>query len=252
MNITFFDEKQENADIKVYITNLVSQKGNTMIGFLSLDDEEITNIVHTEFPIVSSVNLGKSYNLNLNISVIKNQEFFYTCVPREMDFLARCMLGNIDGVYYEEIDIEDPTKLSLEINTKVLHDWQTGKKIKSPDSLSGSRIYEREDFKVLREILKWMEKNGFQIKKVYVDELKVVDVFTDLYMIKISLDKGYVETVKDFEIISRTGNLQKYINESKEKIDYIDLSYKNKVFYKLKSDTQNAIMSTTTATSSKI
>jgi hypothetical protein len=156
------------------------------------------------------------------------------------------MSGNVDGAYYKDFTEGEDGNLDIEINPKVLYDAKTNVKVLVPDSLSGTRIYTREDFKILREILKWVEKNGFEVKKVYVDELKIVDIYTDFYKIKISLDKGYVNTVKDFEIISRTGNLQKYINDDKEKVDYVDLSYKNKVFYKLKNEVENVKMSTST------
>jgi hypothetical protein len=165
------------------------------------------------------------------------------------------MRGNVDGEFYEGLDYDEVNRLknssttkliNIDINKKVLFDAVTLRKLDEPDSLSGSRIYTNSDFKVLREILKWVQKNGFQIKNVYVDELKIVVIQTELYKIKVNLDKGYVDTVKDFETISKTGDLQKYINEDKEKINYIDLSFKDKVFFKLKNDTDNAIMSTST------
>jgi hypothetical protein len=167
------------------------------------------------------------------------------------------MLGNTEGEYYSGLDYSDTSssatssKLSIEINPKVLYDTDTSKKIEEPDSLSGSRIYTLDDFKVLREIIRWVQKNGFTIKKVYVDELKIVDIYTNVYRIKINLDKGYADTVKDFETISKTGELQKYINDEKDKISYIDLSYKNKVFYKFKSDVKISTSTATTSTSTE-
>jgi hypothetical protein len=267
INFTFFDEKRQNQELKVYVENILRNKANTFLGYLFIDESEIVTAARREFQIVSDIKIAKSLNLDLNVVVTKNEEFFYTCVGEETGFLARCMVGNVNGVYYSSMDNPDYSSstsstterlIKIDINTKVLFDPLTSKKIEEPDSLSGSQIYTSEDFKVLREIIKWVQKNGFKIEKVYVDELHIVDIYTDYYKIKISLDKGYVETVKDFETISKAGNLQKYINEDKEAISYIDLSYNNKVFYKLKkdikvndksnleNDTSDVIMSTTT------
>lgn len=249
INITFFDDKAENVEIKTFTEKIIKDNSNTFLNCLLLNEEDISSKLHKEFPIISSVKISKKINLDLNVVVSKNEEFFYTCMGESSGFLVNCMLGNTDGEYYSGVEYSDTInpqimgkKISIEINTKALYDVESSEKVVEPDSLSSTRIYTKEDFKVLREIIRWMQKNGFEIKKVYVDELKVVDIYTELYALKINLDKGYVDTVKDFETISRTGNLQKYIDDEKENIAYIDLSYKNKVFYKLK----NVIMSTST------
>lgn len=253
-NIIFFDEKPENVEIKNFTENILKKNAGNFYNYLFLDEKEITQIIHKEFAIVSVINISKSFSLDLNVVIKKNEEFFYTCMSDESNFLARCMLGNTDGQYYQGIDypgdLENASttnsKLKFDINQKVLYDNETSLKINNPDSLSGTRVYTKLDFKVLREIILWLQKNSFSVKKVYANELNIVDIYTEFYKIKISLDKGYVETLKDFEIISRTGKLQEYINDKKEEIDYIDLSYKNKVFYKLKSETVVATSTSST------
>lgn len=253
ININFLDEKSENREIEDFTGKILKENSNTFLEFLFLSEENISQKVHKEFPIVSSIKISKKINLELNAVVSKNEEFFYTCMSEDSGFLVRCMLGNTDGEYYNEVEYADTLdknkigkKINIEINPKVLCDVETLEKVSEPDSLSGTRIYSKEDFKTLKEIIFWMQKNGFQIQKIHIDELKIVDIYTEFYTLKINLEKGYANSVKDFEIVSRTGDLQKYINDEKEKINYIDLSYKNKVFYKLKNDTQNATMSTST------
>jgi cell division septal protein FtsQ len=255
INISFFDNTPDNIEIKSFTENQLRSNSGTFLNYIFLDEDMITEKVHKEFPIISKVKIAKSLNRDLVVTVSKNEEFFYTCVGEDSGFLVRCMRGNTDGEFYEGLDYDtvnilknsSSTKLvNIDVNKKVLFDAVTHKKLDEPDSLSGSRIYAIEDFKVLREILRWVQKNGFQVKNVFVDELKIVEIQTDLYKVKVSLDKGYVDTVKDFETISKTGALKNYISDDKEKINYIDLSYKDKVFFKLKNDTENAIMSTTT------
>jgi hypothetical protein len=252
INIEFFDEKSENKDIKEYLNKELRSKANNFLGYLFLDKEELTARTHSEYFMVSGLEVSKNFRLDLSVAVRKNQEFFYTCIPEEEGFLVNCMLGNIDGVYYKEIDVADEKKINMEVNTKALYSSATSKKIDAPDSLSGARIYTKEDFLILREIINWMLKNGYNIKKVYVDELRIVDIYTDFYKLKVSLDKGYSDTVKDFELISRTGDLQKYINEDRSSLEYIDLSYKNKVFYRLKGASTSTETSTSTATSTTV
>ncbi len=112
------------------------------------------------------------------------------------------------------------------------------------------RIYRSKDFAVLKEIISYLQKNSFEIKEIYVNELKLVDINLGDYVIKINLDRDAGQTVDDFETISRAGNLQKYINDDKDAIDYIDLTYKNKVFFKLKGakkiEEENGIIASTT------
>jgi len=247
INIEFFDEKAENQEIKEYLNNILRDEAGSLFGYLFLDKESLTTKTHGEYFMVSGLEVSKNFKLDLSVSVMKNQEFFYTCIPEEVGFLVNCMLGNVDGMYYKEIEEADEKKINIEVNTKVLYNAATSKKIESPDSLSGTRIYTKEDFLILREMINWMLKNGYNIKRIYVDELRIVSIYTDFYMLKISLDKGYSETVKDFELISKTGDLQKYINEDKSRLEYIDLSYKDKVFYRLNGSSTEAETGTTTA-----
>lgn len=233
VSIVFFDNAPENHELQNSIEGLIRREGSSFYNFLTLDEKIITKIIRDDFQDVSKIKISKKPNLDITVTVTKNDKYFYTCVKEDLGFLVPCMLGNSSGEYYKEIATGTEEAIKIDINNKVLFDADTQNPIDSPDSLSGNRIYTSDDFRKLLEFIKWVQKNGFVVKKVYVDELKIVSIFTDFYEIKISLDKGFPETIKDFAIISRTGNLQKYINEDKEKIKYIDLSYKGKVFYSL-------------------
>jgi hypothetical protein len=256
IQIEFFDQKEENEEIKQYVINRILRNGNSFLNYVFLDQEILTKEVHEEFQMVREVRVSKNLGFGVEAKISKNEEFFYTCVEEDFGFVVDCMVGSTEGVYYKDHSLGHPENINISIHKKVLYDAKTEVQIQEPDSLSGSRIYTKEDFKVLVELIRWVQKNGFEVQKVFVDDLKIVDIYTDVYKLKINLEKGYVNTVKDFEIVSRTGNLQKYIIEAKDKIDYIDLSYKDKVFYKLKNGEkplfENAmktdIMSTTSTT----
>jgi hypothetical protein len=252
VQINFFDNKAENADIKKEVEALIRRDAGTLYGFVTLDDSVVTKIVRDDFDVVNKVKVSRKYNLNVVVNVTKNEEYFSTCMRDEENFLIPCMVGNTDGEYYKAVATTTPEDVNIGVSPEVLYDADTQEPLDFPDSLSGSRIYTSDDFRKLVEFLKWVKKNGFEVKKVFVDDLKIVSIYTDYYMIKISLDKGFAPTVKDFELISRTGVLQKYISDDKEEIKYIDLSYKDKVFFMLKNGKDGStfeINASSTATS---
>lgn len=261
VNIDFLDSHatdqqtiNENREIKNYLEQQIRKEANSFIKYLFLNKSLITKLVRDEYQIVDEIHFAKKINLDLNVKVSKNDEFFYTCVDEDQGFLVRCMMGNSNGSFFKEVndDFESDEVLKFKINNKVLHNKYTQDKSEELDSLSGTRIYTESDFSVLKEMLKWLQKNGFQIEELYIDELKIVNIKTDFYVLKVSLDKGYLDTIKDFETISRTGKLQEAINEDKESIEYIDLSFKNKVFFKLKNQLENDIKNDTMSTTSII
>lgn len=250
MHVGFFDDKEENRELQTGISDMLRQKGTSILNYLLIDDDKVSVELHKEYPIISKVDISKTFGMDLNVSVKKNEEFFYTCMGDDSGFLVRCMLGNTDGEFYQEMENDNSTtsKMRIDVVKKSLYDIQTQKKIDEPDSLSGTRIFTREDFSVLREFINYLLKNGFTVKSIQLDELKDADIYTDSYIIKISLPKGYVDSVKDFETVSKTGALEKYINGDKDLIDYVDISFKDKVFYKLKASTAETMSSTSTTT----
>lgn len=247
INIEFFDG-QENAEIKNYLDETIRRESNSFWNYIFLDPEFLTKLVRDEYQVVDNVKIAKKINLNLNVKVFKNDEYFYACVDGENNFLVNCMLGNSNGSFFKEVDenYQNEKVIKFKINPKALYDRKTEEKVVEPDSLSGTRIYTEKDFLILKEILKWLFKNGFIVKEVFVNELKIVEIKTEYYILKVSLDKGYVDTIKDFETISKTGKLQKILDDEKENLQYIDLSFKDKVFFKLKNTTKNDMMSTST------
>lgn len=257
VSVQFLDEERGNNELKSYVELEIRNNASTFLDFILLDEEVITKLVHDEHQIVSEVKIAKDYKLGVNAVVKKNEEFFFTCVPEEYGFLVSCMMGNVDGVYYQEISSPSEDDLEIGVSLKALYDSKLIKKIESPDSLSGARILIKQEFNVLREVIKYLENNGYVIKRAHVGDLKIAEIFTETYSIKINLSGGYAQFVKDFELISRTGALQKYINDKKDELEYIDLSFKNKVFYRLKSeikgqDIQGATTTKDTATTTEM
>lgn len=273
VEIEFFettDNRDENTAIKIYLEKELKKNSQTIINLFLLDSALITKLTKDEYELVNRVDLNRKlyfnsihdFGIKLYAVVVKNDEYFYACVLDEFksNFLVWSMLGNSDGEFYKEIPESMCQQYSnelikLTVHPKALYSKTKQEKVPGADSLSGMRIYRSEDFVTLKEIVKYLQKNSFEIKEIRVGELRLVDIDLVDYVLKINLDKEPKATIEDFETISRAGKLQKYINEDKDAIDYIDLTYKNKVFFKLKSnkkiEEENGIIASTTKQDAK-
>ena len=273
VEVEFFESvgvSPENILIKNYIESEVRKNSKTFLDLVFLDSSIITKLVRDEYELVNRIDVDKKfYFINFNdfgiklyAVVLKNDEFFYACVEDNSkdNFLVWSMLGNSDGEFYKEIPQEDCESknsklIKFVVSPQSLFSKQDQEKVSGADSLSGMRIYRTKDFAVLKEIISYLKKNSFEINEIYVNELKLVEIDLNDYRLKINLDKDPKLTVDDFETISRAGKLQKYINEEKNSIDYIDLTYKNKVFFKLKGakkiEEENGIIASTTKQNAK-
>lgn len=278
IEIEFFEQSQnlqENQDIKNYIEREVRKNSKTLLNIIFLDNGLITKLTRDEYELVNRIDIDKKlyfnnlhdFGVKLYAVVIKNDEFFFACVEEKSreNFLVWSMLGNSDGEFYKEIDesvcepghkgSERQSLIKFTLHPKSLFSKQDQEKVSGADSLSGMRIYRSKDFGVLKEIIFYLQKNSFEIKEIYINELRLVDINLGDYVLKINLDREPKQTVDDFETISRAGKLQKYINDDKDAIDYIDLTFKNKVFFKLKGDKkieeENGIIASTTKQDAK-
>lgn len=237
VNITFFDQEKENIDIKNFAENFIKQNSNTLFDFLFLNSNTLTKKLHEEFPIVDTVEINKNINMSADLVIIKNQKFFSTCMDGDQ-FLVRCALGNQAGSFYQEINSTASDTLNIQIVPEAIYDTQTEVRLESPDSISLNRIYTKADFANLREVINYFKKS-YAVSRSEVGKLKVAKIYLNDFYIVINMTRSYIDTVKDFEIISRTGELKDYLNDKPKEILYVDLSYKNKVFFKLKSNLEN-------------
>ncbi len=257
VEVEFFEnisQNTENLEVKNYIETQVYKNAGTLLNLLLLDNTLITKLTRDEYELVNRVDIDKKiyfsnigdFGIKLYVVVIKNDEFFYACVDEKNreSFLVWSMLGNSDGEFFKEIfqdkcesKLDKPMSqklVKLVVHPKALFCKADQEKVSGADSLSGMRIYRSKDFAVLKEIISYLQKNSFEIKEIYVNELKLVDIDLSDYILKINLDKDPKQTIDDFETISRAGKLQKYINDDKQSIQYIDLTFNDKVFFKLK------------------
>jgi hypothetical protein len=276
VDIQFGDNLVENLEIKKQVEDEVNKNSKTLLDFIFLDNTLITKLVRDEFGIVDRVDFNKKiyfnsfrdFGIKLYGVVIKNDKYFYACVQEKdrENFLVWSMQGNSNGEFYEEINSEmcDKTDtgqslgMRFVLHPKSIYERVGEEKIEGIDSLTGMRIYKMKDFQVLKELITYLQKNSFEVKNIFVNELKLAEINLGDYILKVNLEKKVEDTVADFETISRAGKLEKYINGDKKQIEYIDLTYKDKVFFKLKdglssnfeNDTKNGRMSTSSPVNS--
>jgi hypothetical protein len=251
----------ENQAIRQLLLTEINKHADTFIDFMLLDNKLVTKLVRDEFQTVGRIDFSRKtyfnslgdFGVGLYAVVIKNDEYFVGCIEERNreNFLVWSMQGNSDGEFFKEVgeaSCENSSLLKFTLHPKSLFGKETEDKIDGADSLSGMRIYRQKDFANLIEIIIYLQKNSFEIRNIYVNELKLVDIDLGDYVLKINLEKLPQDTIADFETISRAGKLQKYINEDKKAINYIDLTFKDKVFFKLKgagkSEENNDIMAT--------
>ncbi len=250
VNITFFDQNKENNDIQNITENIVKLKGNTLLGYIFLDRQTLTKRIHDEFPVVETVQISKNINMSVNLVITKNEKFFSTCMDSDQ-FLVKCSFGNQNGIFYQEVSSTTKDILNIQVVEDAIYDSQSETQIENPDSISLNRIYTKSDFANLRELINYFKKS-YDIQKVEVGKLKIAKIYLNDFYIVVDMSNSFINTTKDFELIARTGELKDYLNDKPKDILYVDLSFKNKIFYKLREfekDTKNDIMSTSTATS---
>lgn len=233
VKVSFFDEQTENKEIETYLQNYFNKNAGSLINFLLLDQKKTTEALHNEFVVVDHIVFSKNMDMTLTAVVYKNEKFFNTCLDGEQ-FLVKCSEGNKNGVFYKELAKLATSTLEIKIIPEVLYDTETEKQIIEPDTLSLNRIYAQSDFTNLRETILFFAKS-YHVKKVEVEKLKIAKIYLDDFYVVINMGIDYVATKKTFDILSRRGELHQYLIGKPKSILYVDLSFKNKVFYKLVS-----------------
>lgn len=247
INVTFFDDGKENQEIQKHIESYFYLNSGSLIKYFLLSEDDLSKDAHAEFPIVDNIKINKNLNLTVDLIVTKNKKFFATCMEEDQ-FLVKCALGNENGVFYEEKEDNASDTLRIVLDKDAIYDTANEKKIDDPDTISLNRIYTKNDFTNLRELINYFKKN-YDVSKVEVGKLKIAKIYLNDFYVSVDMETSFVDTIKNFEIISRTGALKDYLNDSPKEIKYIDLSFKNKIFYKLVKDEKDGIMSGLNSTS---
>lgn len=230
---------------------------------LFLSQGELEEYVKANFDFVKIVKTTKNWHDTVTLTVEPYMPAFVGC-DKERQFLISCMYSEADGVLYKEAegDYKDAENLGIyffEIDREALSFVDQKKNTLNEklniDSLEGMRVYSPEDMRAVFALLSYFSKVGYHIKKVELKGLRILELTTDKYIFVLSLQKGYDETVKDYEIFANNEETKKVLQ--KPDLEVIDLSYKNKIFYKIhfeatstatKTDITTPTISTTTAT----
>lgn len=218
-----------------------------------VNQDEVSGLLKNSSDTIKSAKLQKHFfSRDLVVEPIAYRPVLVACVE-DRQFLISCMFAEEDGVFYKESAGEDKdakdnkvyfaeiSPLALTLTDKRMDSFEDRVNI---DSLTGTSIYSEAEMKNLLPLLKYFTDEGYSIKKIHIKSLKIVEIETEKYLIRTSLEKGYAETVKDFELFKSSEKTKNVL--SNVDLQVLDLSYKDKIFYKLK------VIASSTATSSLI
>ncbi len=236
-DISFTENIKNNKDFQINISKSVTsflEKQNILQkNFLFLNKDKLEKYLQDNFDDISKISLRRNINTSLSILIYTNKPTFFSC---NSDFAVECVLGNSDGVYYKELENKaDVDSRVLEIDT----DIKNFQGEKNTDTFIGNRLLTESKFKLLFEIKKYFDQSDFKISKINIDQLEVASFFVPSYFaasenfnIRISLNKSFVETVKDFETLEKSVEFGNILKNKNSNLQYLDLSFKDKVFYK--------------------
>lgn len=218
-----------------------------------LSESRIEAGLKDNFEDIKEVILDRTWKGLVKVTVRSYKPAFVGC-EKEREFLISCMYAESDGVFYKEAvgEAEDARLQGIyffEFDKDTLALAETDKDTLgnrlSSDSLVGMRLYSQEEMKKIFALLSYFERNDYDIKFVHIKGLKLMEITTSKYTFLLSLEKGFDETVKDLEIFTNNEATKKIL--SNPDLERIDLSFKDKIFYKLK-----VVATTSTSTSLQV
>lgn len=230
--VRFVDENKNTENLEISIQKYLDKENIINKNFLFLNKNNLEKYLKEEFHDISKISISRKINSNLYILVYKHKAFFYSCND---DFVIGCAYGDEDGMYYKELENKAEIGNIIEIETSIKNfDGE-----KNTDTFIGNKILSPEKFNLLKELKKYFEKQNIRIDKIKIDEFQTVSFFSSTYFtnsidfyLKVSLNKSFVETVKDFETLEKSVEFGNVLKNKNSNLLYLDLSFKDKVFYK--------------------
>lgn len=239
----------EKGSIQKYLQDNYKDKN-----IFRLSENKVEESLKDNFEDIKGVTLDRTWNGLMKVTVRTYKPAFVGC-EKDRQFLISCMYAESDGIFYKEAagEAEDARlhgvyffEFDKDALALVESDKDTLENRLNSDSLVGMRLYSQEEMKKIFALLSYFERNGYFIKDVQIKGLKVVDISTSKYTFVLSLSKGFDETIKDFEAFSSNEATKKVL--SNPDLERIDLSFKDKVFYKLHVVATSTVLASTTST----
>ncbi len=191
---------------------------------LLLNKSGLASAVLFSYPQIKDLNFKKSRLDELNLELKMRQAFFLFCKKND-----ECFLADKKGFIYAK---DNKTKSSL---TKVYSyrlDKKTDVIIKD---LPLRASLPHEELSLLLQTKDLLRKNNLRVKEMH---------FNADGQIKIVLDNFYIKAhKKHITELKNIAYLIKNLNEKEiEQLDYVDLRFKDRIYYKLKEDEKEGDM----------
>jgi cell division septal protein FtsQ len=227
------EKSEKEQEIKDFVQSYLSDKKSFLpqnnFFFLSLNNlrQEIKN----NFEDIKSIEFYKSFDRNLYITINFYKPKFVGCIT-EIEVLIPCMTAEEDGIFLKEVDGPIDGLYYIETSLGSLS-YVEGSKKESFDSIAQTKLYDKDKNAILFEFLKYLESESYVINKVVAKDFGIIDIYTDQEIIVFSLEKGFAKSIKEFEFVLKSEPI--FSLKQNKSLEKIDFSYKNRVFYTIKS-----------------
>lgn len=208
-------------DLQELVENKINQKllFYQIKNIFLVNSEDIKKTITDGFPKIAEVNLKRKFPNSLIVEAKEREPIFIWCKDS-----SPCFYLDKEGIIFEEVSGDSPGLL----------------KIKSPGIEGfklGSRIIEKETMIILEEIQSKLRDNlRISIKEISISGGKIIVQTEKSWQIYFDLNEN-----PDQEILNLSQVLEKEISpEKRESLEYIDLRFGNRVYYKFRgSGTQS-------------
>jgi hypothetical protein len=232
VTVNSFDKNINNTQIEKDLNLFIKESGILEKNFLLISKNKVEKHIKQNFPDISKISIKRNLNTSLEVLVYRQASLFYSC---DESFVVTCALGNAEGEYYKELDNrEKADKNIFEIKTDI-----ENLNKKDIDTFIGNTLLDKEKFLLLLELKKYFDKIDFKVSKIEINKLKIAKFYINNYFVEspdfyisVSLDKSYVDTIRDFEAILSSVEFGGVLKNKNSNLQYLDLSFKDKVFYK--------------------
>lgn len=173
--------------------------------------ENIKKNILKNYPQIKNINVNKKVFSEIKIDIKERVPFAKYCIENEIE--NNCWLFDEGGVVFEKSDIID-----LPIVKETNND----------DIVLGEKLIDENIVLLIGTVQNILKDYNIVIKEIFVDKLEVAIKTSELWQIKINLEKKLEDQTTKLKLL-----LLEEISEQKRKnIEYIDLRFKDRVYYK--------------------
>ncbi len=190
---------------------------------LILPKETISNNLLSQFPRIGEVSLEKNFPDSISVKIRERKQEALFCIDKECAFIDE------DGFVFEKAPYFSGDVYLKFFNER--EDVDVGNLVSdSSDRKLSFQLILQEQFKKLIEFKNLVPRENIKVSKVVLKKEEIYEIYTDEKWYILLNEKNDAKI--SYENLKIT--LDAKIKENRQKLEYIDLRFGNKVFYKFK------------------